>query len=59
MLKVKSYEVRYGDLEEFCINKYICAKRKKLVKVFKRNEYQKAKAFADKVNSEVELNFTL
>jgi pterin-4a-carbinolamine dehydratase len=59
MLKVKSYEVRHGDLEEWCVNKYTCVKRKKLVKVFKRSEYQKAKAFADKVNSEVELNFTL
>jgi pterin-4a-carbinolamine dehydratase len=59
MLKVKSYEVRYGNLEDWCVNKYICVKRKKLVKVFKRNEYAKAKAFADKVNSEVELNFTL
>ena len=58
-MKVKSYEVRYGGLEDWCVNKYICVKRKKLVKVFKRNEYQKAKAFAEKNDSIVEISFTL
>jgi hypothetical protein len=58
-LKVKYYEVRYGALVKWCVNKFICVERPKLVKVFKRNEYAKALDFASKVNGKVETNYTL
>jgi len=54
-MKVVSYSVRYGQLEKWCINKYICTKRPKFEKVFKSSQYKEAVEFAKKHNSKVEI----
>jgi hypothetical protein len=54
-ITVKQWEVRFGELEDWCINKYICTKRKKNVMKFKHNELDKAKEFAKQNNSKVEI----
>lgn len=54
-LQVKHYEVRFGELEDWCINKYICTKRKKNVIKFKKNDLEKAKDFAKQMDSKVEI----
>jgi hypothetical protein len=53
-LRVKYYSVRFGELEDWCINKYICTKRPKFEKVFKKSQYKEALEFANKHNSKVE-----
>lgn len=54
-LKVKHFEVRFGEEENWCVNKYICMKRKKNMMKFKKGELEKAKEFAKQQNSEVEV----
>jgi hypothetical protein len=54
-ITVKHWEVRFGELEDWCINKYICTKRKKNVMKFKKSELEKAKKFAQDNNSKVEI----
>jgi hypothetical protein len=53
-LRIKHYSVRFGEIEDWCINKYICMKRPKFEKVFKKSQYKEALAFAKEHNSEVE-----
>jgi hypothetical protein len=58
-LKVKAFEVRHGDMETWCVDRFNCVKRPKNVKRFKRGEYEKAKDFAEKNKSKIEVVYTL
>jgi hypothetical protein len=59
-MKVKQYEVRYGEIITECINNgRYCRKVLKNVVTFKKNELEKAKEFAKQHNSKVEIVWTI
>jgi hypothetical protein len=59
-MKVKHYEVRYGETITECINNgRYCRKIPKNVVIFKKKELDQAKQFAEKHNSKVEIVWTI